>query len=481
MHRSSFVLLVLAACTPNNAELTSGSYIAFEDDGTSLSLAKGELVPADYGDGNFWNMDCRTFASPDDEAALRIGCDEDDEGCDPKTDPAPINICGQNKGWPPEYEEWAQQSGFRVVTEELDPWRGEGLITSEGDLQIAFHHRVPGGADSRFVISIDPDFAPTTCRNTQSGYELVYYDGGGDGEVPGKDANGNGMPDDGWIERWSNGTEDHPQGLAYIASLDEDDPYRAAFDHFEPYLDGNLWLLNSGGFQLNPSETSDYWFLPDFWQAGAAQGRFVEENVSSRSPRYGEPFIYNFVDVVGTTTTTTVPGVTEEEIWYCYVAPDEDPADNACLLAQEEEVIGVARGIQDELGFMMSPDGDPDTRKFDYAPIAHTNFWRESDGRASGFDGWSELHYNYIVFSKDSDLSVGGRAEGAFSLTFDATESTTRLFVKGQFVIEKIKRDHWVTKELEQDKLIENEVSLCDAASPHDADPAKYEDPAKIK
>jgi hypothetical protein len=465
------VLLALAACTPNNAVLTSGSYIAFEDDGTSLSLAKGKLDPTDYGQ-NFWNLDCREFASQEDEDALRIGCDDDD--CDPDADPPPIDICGGAK-WPPIHEEWAQQSGFRVVTEDLDPWRGEALITSEGDLQIAFHYKVPGGADSRFVLAVDPDFAPTTCAPTPTGFDLVSYDAG---TLPSKDANNNGVPDDGWIENWSTGTEAHPQGLAYIESLPPDDIYRAAFDHFEPYLDGKLYFLNSGGYQINPSETSDFWFVPDNWQAGAAQGRFVEENINSRGPRYGEPYVYNYVDYLGT-TSTTIPGITENDLWYCYVAPDSDPEANQCLLDQEANAVSTALEIQEELGYMMSPTGKVADRKFDYAPITHTNFWRPSDGRASGFDGWSELHYSYIVFSKDSDLSVGGRAEGAFSLVYDAGESTSRVFVKGSFVIEKIKRDHWVTDELESDKLIENGVSLCDAASPHDADPAKYPDAAK--
>ena len=38
---------------------------------------------------------------------------------------------------------------------------------------------------------------------------------------------------------------------------------------------------------------------------------------------------------------STDPGATEEDIWWCYVAPDEDPEQNACLLAQEEEVIEI--------------------------------------------------------------------------------------------------------------------------------------------
>jgi hypothetical protein len=155
--------------------------------------------------------------------------------------------------------------------------------------------------------------------------------------------------------------------------------------------------------------------------------------------------------------------------------PTEEPCANetyADLAAQQDHAREVAAGIHEELGRMFTPeeDGEP---VFDYMPITHSNFWRIPDGRPPGLDGWSELHYNYVVFSADSNLEEGGQAEGAFSLVLDADISSTRLFIKGNFQIDKIKKDRWKTDDLQAEKLIENGATLCQAASEQDADPSK--------
>ena len=98
---------------------------------------------------------------------------------------------------------------------------------------------------------------------------------------------------------------------------------------------------------------------------------------------------------------------------------------------------------------------------FAYEPISHLNLWRIPDGKPPGFDGWAETHANYVVFSGDSDLTVGGSASGAFSLLYEADDSSTRVFVKGKFEIDKIKKDNWVTENLEANKLEEAGVTLC--------------------
>ena len=386
MYRALVPTLFLAACAANNAELTEGSYAAFISDRTSLSLTKGTIDPDDYEDS--YALDCRSFnnglfASEADEEALRL---EDW-----------VKVCG-NDVWPPQYEQWATQAGFYVVQEELEPWRGEALMTSEGDLQISFHHRVPGGSDMRFVISIDPDFAPTTCIQDEDGVtQRVPMDGD-------------------WIGEWS-------KELQKIAELEDEE--REPYAHLEPYLDdGRLFFLNAFSYQFNPFDTSGSdWDLPDYWIAGAAQSKFVEEVMYHRSTRYGEPEVYNNIEASDTTEAT---GVSQEDLWYCEMASGDDPATAPCqngnyidLDSQDTHVREVAAGIHTELERMFTPDPDADPI-FSYAPIAHTNYWRAPDGRAAGFDGWSELHYNYVVFSADSDLTEGGSAEGAFSLTFDA-------------------------------------------------------------
>jgi hypothetical protein len=434
MHRMLVPLvpsLLLAACIPDNAELVDTSYAAFISSGNSLSLQKETVDPSDWS--KTWNVDCRDFEEPADKEALQL---ED-----------PLKICGEEI-WPPEYEEWAIQSGFHVVIEEnIEPWRGEAVITSEGDLQLAFHHRLPGGADMRFVFAIDPDFAPVSCTVDEEGTVV------------------RGPMDGDWIAEWS-------KELDYIAAQSEaDEAYLAPYAHMEPYFDGGrLYFLNARSYQLNPADpTGADWDIPQQWSAGAVQGKFSEENLFHRTARYGEPQVYNAVEVQDNTEYQYFD-ISKDELWYCddiVVEPTED----LCMIEMEEELREVQVGVRDELGRMLDPEKSG-TPLLSFAPITHVNYWRQPDGLPPGFDGWGEAHWNYVVFSENSDLQVGGRAEGAFTFTFDADESSTRVFMKGRFVVEKIKKDRWTTDNLEQVKLEEKGVELCSAASEQDANPS---------
>ncbi|MEZ4235337.1 MAG: hypothetical protein R3F59_04090 [Myxococcota bacterium] len=415
MHRAviplSLLCAALPACAPENAKLTEGKYIAFLSEGTALSLSKGTVNPNKYD--VHYDLDCRNFATQSDEDALRL-------------DNA-IDIC-DNEDWPPQYEEWATQAGFRVVTEKLDPWRGEALITSEGDLQIAFHHHVPGGGDMRFVIAIDPDFGPTTCvQDPNGGVKRVPLDGD-------------------WIGEWS-------KELDWIRSLPEDQQ-RGYEPLLGPELDGGrLWFLNAYGYQLNPVDVDgQLWDLPPQWVSGAAQGRFVEENLFHRTPRFGEPYVYNLLEVEGSTGSGTLfVDVDPTDLWYCDMEEGADPHTAPCAEARpnmdalDARVREVADGVRLEIEemtrvsketvdgeqiYVADPEADP---LFSFAPIPHTNYWRIPDGRPPGLDGWAELHYNYIAFSKDSLLEEGGSARGAFALTMDASSSSSRVFIQGKF------------------------------------------------
>jgi hypothetical protein len=418
--------LLAAACAPQNAEITNGEYIAFLSDGTSLSLQKETIVPADYD--NTYNIDCRDlngdgiFDREDREDPLRL---EEPLG----------GICG--KAWAdpadpasdPFYETWITQAGFRVVQEQMEPWRGEAIITAEGDLQIGFHHRVPGGADTRFIIALNPNFQPTRCAEEGGNVIAENIDGE-------------------WVANWSS-------SLDYIASLEDEqfEPYA----HLEPYLDGGqIWFLNAFGYQINPSATDELWTLPDEWQSGSTQGKLVEEVMFLRSPRFGDPRAYSQFE------SSEVFGisVTENDIWYCDMEPGADPTEDTCMMNQQERIRTVAEDTRKHFVDFMTPEG-ADEPLFTFAPIPHDNMWRVPDGREAGLDGWGELHYNYIVFSGDSELEAGGSARGAFGLLLDASDSATRVFVKGEFEIPKIRKDRWTTDDLLESKLEENEVTLC--------------------
>lgn len=419
--------VALAACSPQNAELIDGEYLAFVASANSISLQKGTVDPDLYpkAGGETFNIDCREFETPEDREALRL---ED-----------PLPICGANK-WPPPYETWAEQSGWYVVTEKLDPWRGQAIITGEGDLQIAFHHRLPGGSDFRFLLAIDPEFGPVTCKNNPDGsFDHVRRDGD-------------------WVAEWS-------KELGRIADLPED--LQAAYPHLKGLEDGKLFFLNAYGYQFDPNagpNETTIWSVPREWLAGAAQGKFADENIFHRAPRYGEPDVYNFV----ATASATYASGAGDDMFYCGLEEGEDPATNACMQDLDAHLDEVLTGTRSDMTMLTTPDG-ADEPVYQYLPIRHLNDWRPADGNAPGFDGWGELDYNYVAFTKDSNLEVGGSAHGAFSLVLEATDSSTKVFVQGEFDIPKIHRDKWVTKDLEKDTLLKNGTTLCEAASWQDA------------
>ncbi|MBX2801326.1 MAG: hypothetical protein KTR31_26850 [Myxococcales bacterium] len=411
-------ILLLGACTPQNAELTSGSYVAFFSDGTSLSLLQEEVDPSDPGWQESYIFDCRTF--DDENPGQRI---EDF-----------IRVCGPNS-WPPVHETWATTAGFRVVSEPLEPWRGEAVITAEGDLQISFHHRMTGGSDMRIIAVVDPDFQPTEC---------LPKEGGGVERQP---------LDGDWVAEWSN-------ELRTIAA--GNDALRSSYDHMEQYLDdGTLFFLNAFGYQRNPRNVNgDFWFLPDQFEAGAARGKISEELLNGRRSIYSPPYVYNEIDDPEGDEGYT-PDLNEEDLWFCDLAEGSDPNDSGCMDDLTADVEGTADTIHEEVERWFKPEGADGDEIFTYRPVTHLNKWRAPDGVPAGFDGWGELHYSYVVFSGDSDLTPGGRAEGAFSLVLEAQDSPTTVFTKGQFVIERIKQDRWVTDDLRQEKADENEVDLC--------------------
>jgi hypothetical protein len=414
--------LALAACAPQSAILTEGEYTAFIASTNSISLLKDTVDPADYPDagGTTFNVDCREFESKEDRESLEL--------------PDALDICGQAQ-WPPEYETWATQNGYYVVQESMEPWRGQAIITGEGDIQIAFHQRLPGGADFRFILAVDPDFGPVTCKNDGGDYAHVRRDGD-------------------WVAEWS-------KELSNIADLPDD--LQAKYPHLQGLEDGSLYFLNADGYQFDPKaavNTDTIWSLPREWLAGAAQGKFSEENLFHRAPRYGEPEVYNFVATASETYATGAA----DDMFFCELAEGEDPAENPCIAELDTHLTDILDGTAKELDRMTTPTG-ADEPVLNYLPIRHLNNWRPADGLAPGFDGWGELNYSYVAFSKNSVLEVGGSAEGAFAVVLEAVDSQTKVFVQGKFEIPKIRRDKWTALDLEKESLENSGNQLCEAAS----------------
>jgi hypothetical protein len=465
--------LSAAACSPQSATLTSGSYTAFIAEATSVSLARGEIDLEGYD--KYHQIDCRIFDDPVVGEALRLddrlqlcgasddGTEEglaldfdgdgfidlndfDDDGdgvsdaedCDDH-DPMVTNdgcdVGGGDGLWPPADQYWLAADGFHVVTEDMDPWRGEGVVTHEGDLLVTFHHRLPGNSDFWYQFSLDRFFQPTECVEDDNG-EVVVAALDGD-----------------WLDEWS-------KDLERIADLRGDEAAFAPYAHLDPFLDGGrMYYLNGRLTQLNPNANdegeNDQWFMPEQWSAGAAQGKFSEELLVDFAPTMSDPTLDSLL--AQGYYLYQLPGFTEFLYW-CDMRAGTDPLTSPCMEALEATLDERAAGAVADLNYVMRPevgeDVEPDNH---FGPMRHLNSWRAVDGRPSGFDGWGEMYPSYVVFSEDSDLRIGGSARGAFTLTMAAVDSNTFVVVKGEFEIPKIKKDRWVPENLRETKRNEAE------------------------
>ena len=379
MTRISLCLaLGLAACSPQTASIEDGDgeYIAYLASSTSQTLFE-DTIDFDVAETAF-NIDCREL----DDESDRLS--------------SPLDICGRR--WDRAHESWIGNDAYRVVGGALTPWRGEAIITSEGDVQIGFHQRLPGGQDFRFSFVIDPNFQPQRCSENSDG-ETVAVDIDGD-----------------WVEEWS---KDEENGIVYY--------------------------LTSGAFQFNPGETEDIWSLPQEWRSGSATGHFGAEDLSVRRPYYAVPAAY-----AGIANETGV-AIPESALFFSGMEEGDDPTTDGGHQGVIRTVEDIVEETNDEFLDIQAP----------ILSRVHTNEWRMPDGSAAGLDSWVGLHYSWIHFDEGTVFEQGGSFSGEFQLLFDATESQTRVVANGRFTVNNLKKDRWVTDDVTAAKLEESGTVLC--------------------
>jgi hypothetical protein len=473
-----------SACTPNNAVLTSGEYMVFFSESTSRTI----LFDAVDFDKVYKTMrvDCQCEVTvvdgdaancPDAESAGGCyTCQEfedyiDDPESGPDTDVYLTDLCWSDYNpvydfdddedgvpdvlWWNEnpitggngtphfgYESWLHYDTFRVVQEPLNPWRGEAIITTEGDFQVTFHHRM-GGDDLRFAFAIEPDFQPEVCVG--SGDEIAAEPVDGD-----------------WLGNWSREVDD-----------------------------GTMYFLNAGAYQFNPSNVDIVWFFPQDWSAGYSEAKVGDEDFVLRSARYGDPFAYGEYETLSSLYDIQLE---VDDLFYVDLDAEDDPdtdnVENDPLTADFngdgvpdfEELKARMDSISDttydefdaftqafesvtpnitDLGDVTSAISGSGDETMAYRPVTHTNDWRAPDGVPDGLDGWGEMHYNWVRIASGSDLTVGGSAAGEFSLTLEALDSQSRMLIRGSFEVEKIKAEKWGAYDVQQERLDELGTTLC--------------------
>lgn len=408
---AALALLTLApGCTPHDGDVT-GDYVSYLAYGSSENLYRLEAKQYDFSNADtrskfgFGVVDCRNLDAENENERLD-GALTDADGND--VDYA--TACPAD----PDYFPWVNQYPYYVKEGKgYEPFRVEAVITTEGDLQLTVHTDIDRIGDFRFGWVIDPHFSPTDCVDTDAGAAEVEVD------------DTDGTIDHEWLTNWS---------------VDEDG--------------GTLYHLNSGGYQINPSNTSQFWSFPREWQAGYSFARLADEdfyghaidyvdNVSVGSAGYGTPLYVNTYD--GHWGSANSYDSFVENLTAAVTYDDSHPSDLA-LLGKSDFPVEIK--VED-------------------------NAWRpdnqDPNDSADGFAGWVGLDPTWVHFDASPDelaaLEPGHQDKpitGHFQMYLESASAASKVLVNGTFSIDHIARDVWgYSPTLEERKTDENSTPVC--------------------
>jgi len=314
-------------------------------------------------------------------------CNPDDAGCDSAALAAACEPVDEI-----EFHTWLQTDGYYAITSEIEAWRTEAYINGEGDFQLTVHQDLGNKEDFRFVFSVDPDFAPVTCETGEGGQAQIEYVDGSN-----------------WTEQWSSDEDTH-----------------------------NIYYLNAGGYQVNPSDTDDYWYLPSDWNSGYGHAKFSSEEFNSHPVDFG-----NY----------------ENDISDHFLLTDRDS--DTTQASYDSLIANMDESTSNWANEMVSVAGAwaSDAAAFEYK--LEDNTWRDVDISYSGFDGWIEMHSSWVRIEKSATFEVGSSLSGDFQILFDGFESSSRIVVRGTFTIDELREDPWAYPILEDEERAEHGSEYC--------------------
>jgi hypothetical protein len=373
-------LSLLIACNPQDADV-NGSYVAFLQEGSSENLIRLERNGDDLADISedlgLVAVDCRDLSNLGDEAAAaeRLPGIDYAAGCLDGEDPKRLDYFT----WLDDYAYWRKEQAF-APDGEVKAWRTEAVMTPEGDLQLTVHLDVPGIGDFRFGWSIDPDFQPQECRDTEDGAAMTDVDGN-------------------WLEGWQKS----------LTARGET---------------GKLWPLNANAYQINPSNNGQAWYLPQEWLAGAAFARMEDEEFFSHATDYNDPDgVPLYIDMYANTDAYyPSPRATGEEAYANWITSLTEYHDAQTDMAK----IG----------------GSGFTPKFyiednSWRPEGLTGA-SGLDGWAGIMPGWVRIdNPDDIAVNNETPVT------GEFQIYLEGLAAASKLMVRAEFTIHHIREDVW--------------------------------------
>jgi hypothetical protein len=355
------------------------------------------------------------------------------------------------------YNRWIVEDGYYGLSGQLESWRSEALINSEGDLQLTVHIDLGNDQDFRFHFSIDPNFAPDECleknEDDEDGAPTVYrafQDGSN------------------WVQEWSEDEE------------------------------GNqIFYLNAGAFQVDPNDSDNSWYFSDDMVSGYGASKFAAGEFNSRAGDYGHydldgtgllwgqdalsgsDLFGGFLGVSSQGHSGEL-GLTVDPNDYvdwreqylanldqlCHTvkgaaceATNDEPLVEGEILSWEDEMVTVLGAVND-----LNNDGILDEGEARFEHKIESNMWRPIDGTVSGVDGWMEVHSSWVRLQTGQVVAPGENVKGDYQILYEGTEAGSRLLIRGEFEITNLEMDEWGYDRLEDVKREENGTPYCGGA-----------------
>jgi hypothetical protein len=435
------VVALLAGCTPQDADVQA-KYAIYLAAASSENINRLDSTGVPVEDRQeklgLTPVDCRDLtyladeADDDAEAAELIaaarltGADYAAECCS-NADATDDFDCNPVQ---PAWFDWMNDYAYFLKEGDVEPWRTEAVITTEGDFQLTVHMDFPDFGDLRFGWVIDPTFQPKECVDGTDGAELQDVDGS-------------------WLDGWSQGEE------------------------------GTLWQLNAGAYQVNPSDNAKAWYFQPSWDAGYTFARFGDEEFYGHAtdyqdslyrPFYAKTYYGDCADGGDNDNDGDVDGDDKE----CHTGLDFEgpqiPASHGTSADQYADWVAETRTYfnGDDTEKAIADLSVMGKSTFPLQMKIEDNGWRgetTDEDPSAGFQGWLGVSSSWVRIDNPEDIAVhpDKPITGEFQIYLEGLAAASKMFIGGTFSINNVREDVWGFNQgtLDEVKREENDTPEC--------------------